>query len=294
MDDNNTYANPTKRTRATREEMQERAEFVADFSREFAPVTVRQVFYAATVHGIIEKTEDGYSKIQQACLAGRRNGSIPYHHIADNSRSFYQVKSFDGLANASRSFAYTYKRDFWANSSDGVEVWLEKEALAGVVSPATTEYRVRLVPTRGFASETIVHNAVLTAKEEGRDRLFVLTLYDFDRSGQDAQAAIVRRMKDIGEEMGVEVIHQKLALTLHHINSMNLPTRPAKKKSSADKNWPYDFAVELDAMPPQVLRDIITDALEEHMPTERRAAFMQREEQEKSVIRMALSDIADL
>ena len=156
---------------------------------------------------IIEKTEDGYSKIQQACLFGRRNGTIPYWQIADNSRSFYQVRSFQDLSNASKSFAYTYKRDFWAESADAVEVWLEKEALAGVVSPVTNEYRIRLVPTRGFASETIVHNAIKDAKAEGRSRLFVKTLYDFDRSGEDAEAAIVRRMNEIGQTMGIEVIH---------------------------------------------------------------------------------------
>ena len=64
---NNSYeTSPAKRKRATKAEMIERANFVADFTSEFAPVTVRQVFYAATVNNIIEKTEDGYSKIQQA------------------------------------------------------------------------------------------------------------------------------------------------------------------------------------------------------------------------------------
>ena len=103
---NNSYeTSPVKLKRATKAEMIERANFVADFTREFAPVTVRQVFYAATVNNIIEKTEDGYSKIQQACLFGRRNGTIPYWQIADNSRSFYQVRSFLDLSNASKSFA---------------------------------------------------------------------------------------------------------------------------------------------------------------------------------------------
>ena len=95
---NNSYeTSPVKRKRATKAEMIERANFVADFTREFAPVTVRQVFYAATVNNIIEKTEDGYSKIQQACLFGRRNGTIPYWQIADNSRSFYQVQFISGF-----------------------------------------------------------------------------------------------------------------------------------------------------------------------------------------------------
>lgn len=289
LDFNNT--SPVKRNRATKAEMIERAEFVIGFAKQFKPVTVRQVFYAATVHGIIEKTEDGYSKIQNVCLNCRRNGSIPYYHIADNSRSFYQVTSFEDLSNASDNFASTYKRDFWANSSDAVEVWLEKEALAGVVMPVTNEYRVRLVPTRGFASETIVYSAVQNAAQEGRERLYVKTLYDFDRSGQDAEAAIVRRMSEIGGQLGVEVIHQKLGLTLYQITSMNLPTRPAKNKSAADKNWKYDFAVELDAMPPEVLRNIVTEALEPHMPFGMRQKFRMVEQQERAVIRIALSDL---
>ena len=85
----------------------------------------------------------------------------------------------------------------------------------------TNEYRIRLVPTRGFASETIVHNAIKDAKAEGRSRLFVKTLYDFDRSGQDAEAAIVRRMNEIGKTMGIEVIHERLALTLDQITQLN-------------------------------------------------------------------------
>ena len=123
MLDNSYETSPIKRKRANKAEMAERAAFVAEFARRFAPVTVRQVFYAATVNYIIEKTEDGYGKIQQACLAGRRDGTIPYHHIADNSRSFYQVMAFEDLANALHTFSNTYKRDFWTESFDAVEVW---------------------------------------------------------------------------------------------------------------------------------------------------------------------------
>ena len=284
---------PTKRKRATKVEMQERKDFVAEFAKLYAPVTVRQVFYAATVHGIVEKTEAGYSKIQQMCLIGRRDGTIPYQHIADNSRSYYQVTSFDSLANASYSFAQTYKRDFWADETCSVEVWLEKEALAGVVRPVTSEYRVRLVPTRGFASETIVHSAIQSALDEGKTELYIKTLYDFDRSGQDAEKAIMQRMGEIGKELGLLVFHEKLALTHEQIIAMNLPSRPAKTKSAADANWQYDRAVELDAIPPEVLRSLVKRALEVHMPRDVRQAYQQIEQQEQAVIRMALSDLSD-
>lgn len=281
------------RKRATKAEMQERKDFVAEFAKLYAPVTVRQVFYAATVHGIVEKTEDGYGKIQQMCLTGRRDGTIPYDHIADNSRSYYQVRAFDSLANASQSFAQTYKRDFWADETCSVEVWLEKEALAGVVRPVTSEYRVRLVPTRGFASETIVHSAIQSALDEGKTELYIKTLYDFDRSGQDAEKAIVRRMGEIGHELGLQVFHEKLALTHEQTIAMNLPSRPAKTKSAADAKWQFDRAVELDALPPDVLRSLLRTALEVHMPFNVRQDFKMVEQREKAVIRMALSNLSD-
>ena len=281
---------PLKRKRATKAEMREREDFVAWFVKRYAPVTVRQVFYAATVRYLVEKTEDGYKKIQKSCLNGRRSGLISYTDITDNSRTFYQVTAYEDLSNAAQSFSNTYKRDFWVDSPDAVEVWLEKEALAGVIMPVTDEYRVRLVPTRGFASETIVHSAIRNAVRENKDRLVVKTLYDFDRSGQDAEAAIIRRMEEIGSELGVEVVHEKLALTAQQVATMDLPTRPAKKESSADKKWPYSYAVELDAIPPDVLRGVVAGAIEPHMPLTKRQEYLEIERQERFEIRMALQD----
>ena len=283
---------PPKRKRATKEEMQERREFVVDFCREFAPVSVRGVYYQATVKKLVKKTEDGYKKIQREVLRGRREKQIPYWQVSDNSRSFYQVKAHDSLSNAAENFADSYKRDFWAQSDTAVEVWLEKEALSGVIRPVTNEYRLRMVPTRGFPSETIVHNAVHQAAQEGKYRLVVITLYDFDRAGQDAEAALVGRMQEFAEEFGIVVEHVKLGLTHQQVVDMDLPARPAKKVSSADKKWPYDFACELDAIPPNVLREMVADAIEPHMPKHERMIYELEERQERAKIRMMLSDAA--
>jgi hypothetical protein len=284
--------NQPKRKRATPEEMQERREFVVDFCREFSPVSVRGVYYQATVRNLVEKTEKGYKKIQREVLQARREKQIPYWQVTDNSRSFYQVRSHDSLSNAAEDFAYTYKRDFWADNNTAVEVWLEKEALSGVIRPVTNEYRVRMVPTRGFSSETIVHNAVQDAAEGGKDRLLVVTLYDFDRSGQDAEAALVGRMQEFAEEFGIVIQHVKLGLSYQQVIDMGLPTRPAKRESGADKKWPYDFACELDAISPNVLRRMVAEAIEPYMPQHQRQLIQAEEEHERVKIRMMLSDAA--
>ena len=280
-----------KRQRATKYEMQLREEFVVEFARQFAPVTVRQVFYAATVQKVVEKTEDGYNKIQSMCLQARRRGILSYQWIADNSRTVYRLTSYDDLSNAADSFASSYRRNFWSDFDYSAEVWLEKEALAGTILPVTKKYRVRLVPTRGYASETILHSAVEQAHYEGKQKLYIFTLYDFDRSGQDARAAVARGLEEMGRTMfGVEVDHRPIALTHQQVMDMTLPSRPPKRTSGADKNWPYPIAVELDAMPPDVLRGLVQAELEELMPDHFRRQVLAEETRERAKIRMALSE----
>ena len=58
-------ASQLKRGRATKAEMEARAEALIDIVEEISPCTVRQVFYQATVRGVIEKTEAGYGKVQR-------------------------------------------------------------------------------------------------------------------------------------------------------------------------------------------------------------------------------------
>ena len=48
-----------KRARATKSAMQDRRDELASIVAGIAPCAVRQVFYQATVHGIVEKTEAG-------------------------------------------------------------------------------------------------------------------------------------------------------------------------------------------------------------------------------------------
>ena len=54
----------------------------------------------------------------------------------------------------------------------------------------------------------------------------------------------------------------------------------------------YDFACELDAIPPNVLREMVADAIEPHMPKHERMIYELAERQERAKIRMMLSDAA--
>lgn len=261
--------NPAPRRRATSAEMETRASFLIDYAVEHGPVTVRQLFYQATVAGLpgIDKTEDGYNKVQAQVLTLRREGRMPYNCIADATRYMRKPQTFDGWEDALRDTARFYRKSLWAESTVEVEIWLEKSALAGVLYPVTSEFDVPLMPTGGFTSETFAHEAVESMRG-GDKTLVIYALYDFDRSGRDAANSLHEKAHRFGQRYDVGVNFYHLGLTHDQVLKMDLPTRPAKRNTKADQRWPYEFAAELDAIPPDDLRGLVRWAIERHLPAD--------------------------
>ena len=262
-------ASRLKRRRATKDEMEVRAQFLIDYAVEHAPVTIRQLFYAATVADLpgIEKSEAGYNKVQAQVLELRRAGRLPYRCISDATRYMRKPRTYDGWEAALQNTAQLYRKNLWAGSDVEVEIWLEKSALAGVLYPVTSEYDVPLMPTGGYTSETFAYGAVNEMRGTGKT-LVIYALYDFDRSGQDAAYSLHEKVERFGAEFDVPVWFYHLGLTHDQVQDLDLPTRPAKRNSVADKRWPYDYAAELDAIPPDTIRDMVRGAIEDHLPAD--------------------------
>ncbi len=278
-------ASPIKRHRATSAEMEERALFLIAYAEQHAPVTVRQLFYAATVANIpgVEKTEGGYSKVQTQVLKLRREGRLAYNAIADATRYMRKPRTFDGWEDALARTAEVYRKDLWAENDVEVEIWLEKSALAGVLTPVTFEFDVPLMPTMGYTSETFAHDAVSRLQNAER-RLIIYALYDFDRSGKDAERSLEEKVRRFGEQFDVPVEFYSLGLSALQVEKWNLPTRPPKRKTTADKNWPYPYAAELDAIPPELLRQLVRDAIEQHLPPHELEALKATEAMERETL----------
>jgi hypothetical protein len=122
-----------------------RAAIMAAFKETHKPVTVRQMFYMLTVRGAVEKEESGYRKAQRQLVLLRREGEVPYNWIADNTRWMRKPTTYAGLGDFFDRAATYYRQDLWIRSDVYVEVWCEKDALAGVLMPVTREYDVPLM-----------------------------------------------------------------------------------------------------------------------------------------------------
>lgn len=278
-------ASPIKRQRATRDEMEARAEFLIDYAQRHKPVTVRQLFYAATVAGVpgIDKTEAGYNKVQVQVLDLRRAGRLPYDSISDATRYMRKPRTYDGWEDALQNTARLYRKALWADIDKEVEIWLEKSALAGVLYPVTSEYDVPLMPTGGYSSETFAYGAVNAMRGSGKT-LVIYALYDFDRSGEDAALSLQEKVERFGVDFDVPVEFHQLGLTRQQVFELDLPTRPAKRNTVADQRWPHDFAAELDAIPPDTIRDMVRDAIEDHLPAYQLHTLKQIEAEERATL----------
>jgi hypothetical protein len=286
-------ASPVKRRRATQAEMEERANFLIDYAEEHGPVSVRGLYYQAEVHEVpgIDKTDQAYARVQRQVLALRRAGRLRYEHISDATRWMRKPTTHTGVEAALEQTARFYRKALWEDAEDYVEIWMEKDALAGTIYPITELYDVPLMVARGFSSETFCFEAIAARGGDTRP-FYVYYLGDFDRAGRDAARSLEEKLCRFADEDGIEVIFETLAVTREQVSQWDLPTREPKRKSAADKKWPYNFACELDAIPPDDLRAIVESAINRHLPQRKLEILKAAEESEREIIGQLVGKIS--
>jgi hypothetical protein len=122
------------------------------------PMTVRQVFYQLVARGVIEKTEAEYqSTVIRLMAEVRLEGGLRWDWVVDESRRVRLTETFDSITDAIESTAKFYRRSALKQASDYLEIWVEKDALAGSLWDVTSEYDVPLMVSRGMPSLTFLH-----------------------------------------------------------------------------------------------------------------------------------------
>ena len=259
------------------------AEILKIFLEMKPRLTVRQIYYALTVRGVVPKTENGYRQTCYQLKVMREQGLISHGWIADNTR--YQIKPMTdpSLESALDRWQLEYRRDLWANQPDYVEIWVEKDALAGVISPITREYDVPLCIARGYSSLTFIFEAAQDLIDMDKPA-YVYHFGDYDPSGVDAAHKIELGLL----KHGADVFFERVAITEDQIESLGLPTRETKKSDPRSSRWGDKPSVELDAMPAPTLRKLVRQCIEKHMDPdllERSRLIEQQERKTLAVVR---------
>jgi hypothetical protein len=252
------WTSPTRRSPAQMAELLSAIKAIVDV--EETAITIRHLFYRLVGLGVIEKTERAYKALCGHLSRWRKSGEVPWDAFSDSTRWHIRPPLFDGIADALRRTRESYRRDLWATQPYYTEVWVEKDAICGVIADITREFGVPLFVCRGFASLSSLYSASVTFKEvqtQGK-AVALYHLGDYDPSGHAAADAIERTLE---EDFDVAVNFERIAILPEHIQEFNLPTRPTKATDSRSRNWTGSECVELDSMPPAELRGLVEDAI---------------------------------
>ena len=219
-------ASPIKRQRATKAEVEYRRDQLLRIVADQRPMTVRQVYYQATVQGLVDKTEEGYVKVQNDLVLLRKAGILPYYYLADSTRWQRRPNTYSSIEDALAETARLYRKSLWRDADCYVEIWLEKDALAGVIYDTTDQYDVPLMVARGYASLSFLHSAAEQIAELDVPA-YIYHLGDFDPSGVNAGEKIEQTLRELAPD--AEIYFERLAVTEDQIRDWKLPTRPTKK-----------------------------------------------------------------
>jgi hypothetical protein len=272
-------ARPTKRR--TRQEIKTVRDAIYSALAEDRPMTVRQVFYRLVSLGVIAKTEGEYkSTVVRLLTEMRRNDEIPFEWIADNTRWQRKPRTYSSLENLLQDTIRTYRRSLWDNQDAYVEIWLEKDALAGVLYQETAAWDVPLMVTRGYPSITFLHSAAEAIADIDKPT-YLYYFGDYDPSGLDIPRKVESDIREFAPDADIEF--ERVAVTHEQIMAMQLPTRPTKKTDSRSKNFVGE-SVEVDAIPPRALRRMVEDCITQHIDDQAYEALQVAEEGDRTAL----------
>jgi hypothetical protein len=218
------------------------------------PATVRAVCYKLFVRRLIASmAKSETNKISRLLRLARETGQIPWEWIVDESREAERISAWDNPQDYARAVVRSYRRDYWSQQPNRIEVWSEKGTVRGTLAPILHDYGVTFRVMHGYGSATSINDI---AGETADETLIAAYVGDFDPSGLHmSEVDLPRRLAKYGGN--VDLV--RLGLTRGDANS-GLPEFAADEKRSDPR---YQWFVrrygqrcfELDALDPNELRD---------------------------------------
>lgn len=271
-----------KRHRRTKAEMAHIRDSLEDILREDHPQSVRGTFYQAVRRDIVVKTNaECNGTVGRLLTQLRRSGRIPFCWITDNTRYQLCPETSSGLQETLQQTLQCYRRDLWARQSVRVEVWCEKDAMAGLLAKETWDWQVPLFVIRGYPSITLLNSCAETIEACGKPT-FIYYFGDYDPSGCDISRVVEKGIREWAPT--ADIHFERVAVLPWQIEQWNLPTRPTKKTDTRAKKFGDDRSVELDAIPAKILRQVVRECIEQHIDYRELNSLKLIEKQERETL----------
>lgn len=272
---------------------------IEEYKESGYKLTLRQLYYQLVSRDIIENKLSEYSKLSVLITKGRMAGIVDWDAIEDRLRVPDSPSAWDSPQQILKAVANQYRKDRMNGQENHIEVWVEKDALSGVLKRVSYPFGVALMVNRGYSSTTAVHDAYgrfVEAWDAGK-KVYVLYLGDHDPSGIDMVRDIKERIRifrgcDV-EDLDKEFEIQRIALTTEQVRRYNPPPNPAKFSDPRASAYVAQYGKtcwEVDALPPEVLNKLVTDAITHLIDYEKYEEVLAEEEIDKKKLKKLIDN----
>lgn len=249
----------------TLEIIEQARQITEDYKRRGFTLTLRQLFYQFVARDLLPNKQSQYKRLGGIVDEARQAGLLDWATIEDRTRNVEHPSVWTSPEAIIRAVADQYQEDPWRGQKYRPEVWIEKDALVGVVEPVCTRFKVPYFACRGYTSQSEAYAAGKRFAAYRRQGFIpiVLHLGDHDPSG-------LHMTEDNGNRLGLfargDVEVRRLALNMDQIEQYDPPPNPAKETDSRFESYAAEHGEsswELDALDPDVIDQLIEDALRE-------------------------------
>ena len=286
---------------------QERLDVVNSIIEEYQldgyVLTLRQLYYQLVSRDVIPNKQNEYAKLSKLLKEGRMAGIVDWDAIEDRLRKPSSPSSFESPEEILRAAINQYALPRQNGQKIYVEVWVEKDALSGVLKRVTEKYHVPILVNRGYSSASAMFDSYQRFKRafQNGQEIKVLYLGDYDPSGIDMIRDINDRTTefllgddDIPDPSDFHFSIEPIALTRKQINQYNPPPNPAKRTDPRAKDFIRNHggtSWEVDALRPEVLNRLLDDAIKSNINASQFNRIVKREKVDKQKLESLIAHL---
>lgn len=262
-------------------------EIIESYAAQGYDLTLRQLYYQFVARNLIPNTQREYKKLGSIINDGRLAGMIDWDRLVDRTRNIQSNSHWIHPKHIVEVCVEQYQIDKWQNQESRIEVWIEKDALIGVIEGVCRREDVSYFSCRGYTSQSEMWGASIRLfkhHEESGQHPVIIHLGDHDPSGIDMTRDIEDRLRLFGLDITVE----RIALNMNQVKKYNPPPNPAKITDSRAGKYIQNFgreSWELDALEPTMLEKLIASKIARYRDERLWAKMVAREKRDIAILK---------
>jgi hypothetical protein len=247
-------------------------------------VTLRQLFYRLVAAEVLPNTVNSYKALSSKTAAARRDGWFPA--LIDRTRTIHRFQTFDGPEQAQGWLSRIYRRDRTKGQKVALYLGVEKSGIVEQLEAWFGNLGIPILALGGYSSQSYVDEVVADVSEQDRPAVLIYA-GDHDPSGEDIDRDFVARAGCFDDVV-------RVALSAAQVVEHDLPPQPGKEGDSRARGFLERHGelrqVELDALPPNVLRELYEAAVDQFWDASAFEKVMQRERADRELLVAALEE----